>query len=272
MTTYLEDEASTEVGSPIELYEFVSNVRSYFYTSFVEDVIFNGDTYEAIPMKRGALQGTAQDDAPVAEINMPFNAQLVQDFAYVVSPRDLDLTIHRYHPESGAGNAVVYWKGAVATVTVTGRIAKIRVPSTLAGALANNIPNVYYQSQCNHVLYGARCGLLASNFDQATTVTNVTDDGLTVVVGSVGGAAADTYKAGEIVRTSDGERRLITSQSTTTLTINYPFPELLGADAVTLFQGCDHTVATCRDKFTNKDNFGGQNLIPNKNIFEIGLK
>jgi uncharacterized phage protein (TIGR02218 family) len=49
----------------------------------------------------------------------------------------------------------------------------------------------------------------------------------------------------------------------TGLILTYPLPALpaLG-DSFTAFQGCDHTLSTCRSKFANEANFRGFPFAP----------
>ena len=270
--TYTDSETSVDDGGPVELYEFRGPIRGYFYTSHVEDVLFTDtNIYRAIPIQRGPLQGASQDDSPELEIRVPFDLELVQDYAYNISPNDLQLTIHRFHLVTGIGQSITYWRGSVATITVTDRIATIRVPSILGQRLTAPVPSIYYQSQCNHVLYDGRCAVARSGFQVDTSVSSVNVNGTVVVVSSVGGNVDQFFKAGEIIRTGDGERRLIVDQVGATLTLNFPFPELQTADSVSIFAGCDRTAPTCRDKFSNIENFGGHPFIPDRNVFETGI-
>jgi hypothetical protein len=42
---------------------------------------------------------------------------------------------------------------------------------------------------------------------------------------------------------------------------------LAAGTTVTLFPGCDHTLATCSGKFSNTANYGGFPFMPTKNPF-----
>lgn len=267
---YIDDEISQHDGQPIELYRFVGPTVSYYYTSYYIDIIKDGNIYVAIPLKRAAIAAASADDPPSLDIEIPFNTQLIQDYAFALSPRSLELTIFRRHGESGGD--VVYWEGTVASFKVEGRIATIRVPSTFAGKMSMSIPSFYFQTQCNHTLYDQFCQVNRAGFQVATTVTALGLTQVSFTVGSVGANPNDYFKAGEILRNSDGERRLILGQTGTSLSISYPFRQLLLGDSVTLFAGCDHVISTCRTKFNNVANFGGQPYIPIENPYERGLK
>jgi uncharacterized phage protein (TIGR02218 family) len=268
--TYLDDELSVHDGQPIELYEFYSSSTTYRFTSHIEDVEFSGQTFSAIPITRGALEGGTQEDSPTIEIQMPFTEQIVKDFAYSISPNSLNLIIHRIHTE--IGEPIEYWRGEVSAISVSGRIAKFRVPSILAGKMQASVPGTFYQSQCNHCLYSSRCGISAEAYKLETTILNILGNGSSLVLASSGGAAQNWFKAGEIIRVSDGERRMIVYQSGASINLNYPFPNIEIGDAVEVYAGCDHTVADCRDKFNNIINFGGHPFIPSSNVFVVGFQ
>ena len=49
----------------------------------------------------------------------------------------------------------------------------------------------------------------------------------------------------------------------TSLTLMYPLPEPPAAgDAITVYQGCDHTMGTCGAKFDNLANFRAFPFVP----------
>jgi uncharacterized phage protein (TIGR02218 family) len=268
--TYLEDEMSAHDGQPIELYEFYSNSTTYRFTSHVESVEFSGHTFNAIPITRGSLEGGTQEDSPTIEIRMPYTERIVKDFAYGVSPNSLQLIIYRLH--TATGQPIEYWRGEVAAISVSGRVAKFRVPSVLAGKMKSSVPGTFYQSQCNHCLYSSRCGISSEAYKLRTTVLNISSNGASLVLASSGGASQNWFKAGEIIRASDGERRMVVYQSGASIDLNYPFPNIKIGDTVNIYAGCDHTVGDCRDKFNNIINFGGHPFIPSSNIFAVGFQ
>jgi hypothetical protein len=76
--------------------------------------------------------------------------------------------------------------------------------------------------------------------------------------------------AGEVI-SNGGERRMVTGQSGTSLTLSYPFAGLGVGDTVTLRKGCDHSFATCKAKFSNGERYGGFPIVPDKNPFSSSL-
>ena len=266
--TFVDFETSAHDGQPVELYRFISPTTTYRYTSHGSNFTLDGEVFEATPMQRNAMQGTSQDDSPTLDVQISITAQIVQDFAFGIAENSLTLQLLRSH--GTAANTSLQWEGAVSSISVDGRVARFRVPSRFGVGLAAAIPSVYYQPQCNHVLYDGRCRVARSGtFLHSTQVTQVSQ--VSVEVQDVAGRPNDWFRGGEIVRTSDSERRLIIRQTGNDLTLNFPFRTLVAGDQVQLVAGCDRTAATCRDKFTNIENFGGHPLIPILNVFEAGL-
>lgn len=264
--SYNSDETSVDQGEPIELFEFVTPTETFRYTSWIRDVQIYSDTYQAIPIQRGNVQGAAASDIAAVVVELPVNNRMVEAYAFDIAPRSLQCVIKRMH--SLTGEIVVYWKGAVTSISVAGRTAKLQIPSRFTTAMKAEVPNVYYQTMCNHVLYSGRCGLNRDDYKLVTTVASYSAK--TLVTVSNGGYPDGAFKAGEVLRLADGERRLIVGHAANTMILNFPFREMLEGDELNLFLGCDHLPATCRDKFNNVINGSFHPFIPTSNLFETG--
>lgn len=259
-------EMSGHDGAPVECYKFIGSFRTYRYTSSAREETVNGETYLPIAGKRGTVRsGTQADDTLSLEIELPFDVDVVRDYAYAESPPSLALEVYRVHRgTSFATDWVLLWKGKVSAFNVDGRIAKIRVPSIFSRALQGDLPSAYYQAPCNHVLYDARCKAVRGDHSVTTTVSAVGTNAFDVL--DDGGVDA-VLKAGEAVNNRNGERRLILNNVAGTVTISYPFVDLRVGDEVELVEGCDHSFATCKAKFNNSINYGGHPFIPADNPF-----
>ena len=178
--------------------------------------------------------------------------------------------MYRLHPETG--NSLLYWYGDVTTFSIKKDICSFNIPSKFSLVLESPIPSVYYQGQCNHVLYDSRCQVVANDFRFITTVDTIAANGLDMIVTSVDSHIDGYYQGGEVIRTSDGERRLITLQVDKAITLNFGFPILEANDTIQLFAGCDRINTTCRDKFSNIINHSSHSFIPDTNPFVTGLK
>lgn len=264
---YINAEQSRHDASPIECYKFIGSWRTYRYTSGDVPVTVNGEMYTPVAATRNSIRaGTQTEDTLALEIEMPFDVAVIKDYAYALSPPRLVLEVYRVHRGTNyASDWALYWKGKVSAFTVTGRKAKVRVPSIFATALQADLPSAYWQAPCNHVLFDGRCRASKQDWTQTTTVLEVGTDALEVVDD---GFSDGVLIGGELICNRNGERRLITNNATNIITINYPFVDLQAGDTVELVAGCDHSFTTCRTKFNNAKNFGGHPLIPSDNPFE----
>ncbi len=170
--TYNAYEQSIHDSAPVECYKFTGSFRTYRYTSADKEVTVNGEVYEPRPVSRKAVRaGTQEDENLAMELELPFDTPLVKDYAYSQAPPTLEVEVRRVHRgTSFATDWVLLWKGKVSSWSVTGRHAKVKIPSIFARALQGNLPNAYFQNPCNHVLYDGRCKVSPAAFTQSTTV------------------------------------------------------------------------------------------------------
>lgn len=270
MTIYDDYEQSAHSGAPVEVYKFTGVFQNYYYTSAELPVTVGGQEYTPAAIKRAVINlGNQEDDNLDMEITLPYDLELVQDYAYRTAPPDLTLEIIRYHEGTDPlTDWITLWKGPVTSFSSSGHKVKILVPSIFAVVLRGAVPTVYYQNPCNHVLFDSRCKLSASSYNQETTITSV--DGSTVEVADDG--FADNYlRAGEIVIPAKGERRLIIDNVANILTLGFTFANAEAEDSVTLYAGCNHSFTECKTKFSNSLNFGGFPYVPTDNPFEDEL-
>jgi uncharacterized phage protein (TIGR02218 family) len=265
--SYLAAEVSDHDASPVECYKFIGSFRTYRYTSADVQQTVNFEDYEPVAGRRGNIRaGTQSDDNLSLEIELPFDVDVVQDYAYSESPPGLVLEVYRVHRGTDfSTDWSLLWKGKVSAFNINGRVAKIRVPSIFSRALQTDVPSAYYQGPCNHVLFDQRCGLARSLFTTTTTVTGV---GTTAIQVASTAEPDGSLAAGEVVITRTGERRLILANSAGLLTINYPFVDARNGDEVEITQGCDHSFSTCKTKFNNSAQYGGHPFIPADNPFQ----
>jgi uncharacterized phage protein (TIGR02218 family) len=158
--------------------------------------------------------------------------------------------------------SVILFKGRVTSVDSIGRTsAEITVASDLV-LLDLDMPRNLYQPTCGHTLYDSGCGLIKNAFGTSGTVAA----GSTATTILWSGSAA-IYQQGTISFSSGpnaGSSANVKSVAAgVSLTLSYPLAAMPTAgDAFTLYQGCDHTSATCQAKFNNRANFRGFPFVP----------
>ena len=263
-------ETSEYDGHKVELYEFVGTISSHLLTSYATDYVYNFQTYTAVEgLKSGNRKKTSAGGSQVGEleVEIPFDHALAIEYAFSDVPPDLSLTLRQGHASDPAAAFRVIWTGAVTTFSVEKRLAKLIVPSSFSLALQNTIPSRRWQGPCNHLLYDGQCTVSRLLHDLIVTVNSFS--GVTIVTDVLGASWTGTEGfGGEVINNRTGERRTIQSHSGNSITVKLPFTDLITGDSITVYEGCDHSAATCQAKFNNLDNFGGFNLVPNLNPFQ----
>ncbi len=267
--TYLDQEKSVQDSQPVELFKFEGTYANYFYTSGPVEVEYLGDTYLPITIERSEVKtGTQDDDGLDITVNMSVDQDVVTAYAFTISPPRLSLTVYRQQPDE----TIIYWTGPVNNISVDGNgRAAFRCPSALGAALTGNIPNVYYQSPCNNVLYDSRCKVIYNDWSQAGTIVAVAADNRTIQLSTIG--ALDGKLLGGELALENGERRMIVAQAGTTVVVNFPFADLTLTMDMQIAAGCDHNyTGDCKAKFANQANFNGFRFIPPINPFQAGIE
>lgn len=282
---YLDTEKSKHSAKPNELYKFEGTYANFYYTSGPKEVVYGVDAvgapvkYKPIAIRRSEINiGTQEDDGNDLTIELSVQNELVKVYGFQNSPPSLTLTIYRYH---SLDDVKSYWTGTINDIKIANGLATIRSPSALAAALSTNLPGVFFQSPCNHVLYDKRCKVKYADFSKSVAVLAI--DGQQITVASVGNLAGKLV-GGEVLLLS-GERRMVTRETeisykpgaaaaipATLLTINFPFSKIVVGGNVTVAAGCDLAYSgDCKLKFNNNKNFGGFPFIPSDNLFSTGI-
>lgn len=272
MTIYDDRETSIHDGEPIECYEFAGSYKTYRYTSSDLPVTVGGNVYTPQAIQRSNVKaGVYDEDNIKIDVNMPISVALVKDYGFQITPPRLMLTIYRVHRGTDfATDFVTFWKGLVTNFNIVDNTATITVPSIFGDAMSGNVPSVYYQTPCNHVLFDSGCKI--SRAANTVTTTVVAVDGNNVQIASAGGWPDGSFIGGEIADTTHNDRRMIVGHAADLLTINYPFSNLLVGTTVEVTRGCDHGYnSDCKNKFNNQINHGGFPFIPAVNPFQDGV-
>jgi len=253
---FIDDEKSVSASAPVELITITLPTTVFRYTNYDSDYVFGGNTYLAITGLRSSVTCTSTGSVQEVVLEMPVSTPFVRQHA-LASPLPAEMFVEIRRVQGVSGQSRIVWDGKIASVRTEGRMASLRIPSLMEEAIATQIPSVHFQVLCNHPLYSPRCGILRQTQGFDFTPTVLSASGLTVTVSSIFSKPDGWFDAGEIIRTSDGERRAVLSQVGTVLTLEHPFSSAPFPFATTLMTGCNKSVLTCRDKFNNVINFGG---------------
>jgi uncharacterized phage protein (TIGR02218 family) len=263
--SYNTQETGAQTGAPVELYEFRHGPNYYRYTSADADMVRGTKTYEAVPLSRNSIEATQELARQALKISCAATLPILSLFRLAPPSDVITVTVYRMH--RGDAESIIVWMGRILNVTWRGQQAEIHCESVHTSIKRPGLRRMY-QKQCPHVLYSSQCGASESEYRAQLSVAGVS--GLNVTVNGLSAFAAEYFAGGYIEWVNFSgvtERRAIRSSSGNVLVINFqPF----GLDAgmsVDVYPGCDHTLATCANKFENSLNYGGMPYIPTKNPF-----
>lgn len=264
--SFTTDEQGVETSQPIELYVFTLGVTVIRYADRAGVYSFGGNNYTGVAgLKRRRITREPVTSGSVPELEIEIAASALATYVPSQPPNPATVTITRVQP---TGSQVVF-QGDVASFKGagdTGELLILRCESKTGARLRTVAPGSVCAPHCRHVLYGNKCRALRTDHDTATTVSSVT--GAVIVVAAV---PANTLVGGEIWGPSDTEKRTIIKQVGTTLTVDIPFLSLAATNAVTLYDGCNKSIQTCKLTFNNVPNHGGAPYAPFKNPHTTSL-
>ena len=265
---YLDDELSTDDGSRANLIEFVGVATTWRYTNAPNAITYAANVYTPIAGLSCSATGAGGSDAAAMVVTLPVSSAVVAAYGFAYPPRSLLLRVRVWQENSAEARKV--WEGDVVGIAPRGAMAQARSVSLVGTRMGASIPSVTISPRCQHFLFDERCRVNPASYDHATTVAAI--DGSELTVASIGGYPDDWFKAGRIVRDTDGEGVTIVGNTGAVLSLLGAFGTLSVSDAVTLYPGCDHLiVGDCLDKFNNVVNFGGHATVPDSNPFDVPL-
>lgn len=253
------------------------------------DIYFDENVYVSVPITRNDIDQTNDISKSDLEVTVARNNPLAGLFILNAPETVTSLTIYRGHklvgsadvspefsPEYSPGDEFVpdrfestdfitVWKGRVVTVSFAGDEAKFNCESVFTslkryGLLAK------YQYICRHPLYSAgRCNVSKESYLHTGEIGEI--DGLLLAIHGVDGQPNGWYVGGYI-QIGQFVHRHIVGHEGNVVKINKPLsPDIEVGMSANIYAGCDHSLATCRDKFDNLLNFGGFPFIPLINPF-----
>jgi hypothetical protein len=263
MTSYLVQDLSAHDGSPFELYKFESDVAPLFYTNNHEPILFAGDWYKPIQIKRGLSDvGGLADSAVTVNVDVSVSSDLFLAYGKDLTPPTLKVTI--YKQQRGADGFKRQLVGRCISHDVSGETYTLGMQNLLQTEFNSAIAQVIFDNKCNNIFGDVRCkfNVAASTID--ATITGATDFVFTVDATMV----AHKYKSGTIGVGS--QKRLIIDNDVHTVTIAYPFLREDGVTVCTIAPGCDLSRTQCLS-YANVDNFSGFMAIPTANPLATDL-
>ena len=263
-STELKEESTTR--KPADIYDFWNDESEYHITSADESFTYDGNVYTPAYIGRERTGHNSQMTISRLQINVD---KLQPEVASYLTAAPLDETwvrVMKIYRDQDPIEVQVYFVGTVATLRVKGRAATLNCEG-LERFMSQGIPRLRYQRLCPLSLYGTQCGVDKTNFEHSVTLSDVADDLITLTGTNFGLHANGYFNLGWLEWS--GYRRMITSHTGTNVILRHYIPGLGDTDTVTVYAGCDKTMETCRDKFSNLggslDTFFGFPYMPFEN-------
>lgn len=267
--TFSAFETSIQDGKVVELYQFQIGLSYLHFTSADADFEYDNRVYEAVALQRTAIEQTAEISKSNIRITAPRDFAIADSFRVSPPSEVILLTIRRIH--RGDSEASIAWRGRVLNAEWSGSLVTMTCESVFTSLKRTGLRRLY-QKNCGHVVYegspGEGCGISDASFRVDATLSSA---GGTTLISGTFGTFANGYFSGGFVEWEPTpgtvERRSIRDHIGTTITITHGIVGIPANAAVRAYPGCDHSFSTCKNKFGNGDNFGGQTHIPEVNPF-----
>lgn len=276
MAEYEDNLAEIQQRPVPEFYVFTSGSTIERYTSYSRDLTFLGRTFSAATIQRGTIKVDTKLNIIKLTVATPMTPNMTKYIANTpVEP--IGVTIYRSHIDY-LDQYSVFFSGKVVSVQFKGKIASAECESKNS-ILSAKIPQILYQSFCNHDIYDSGCQVSESNYKRVATVTGFSGDGATISFSFTdgGGSVSDDYfKTGKIVFGTD--ERLVTagpggSLAADEVQIHIPFSgDLIVGSTINIYPGCDGSPSTCLNTYNNLIHFLGMPYIPSSNPVIWGFK
>lgn len=270
-------ERSRILGSPIELYRFrygETDAEAYCYTNSEREVVFQGQTYRPVPIKRGRiLTSTEGATSPTLDVELSGDAEVCELFRVSAPSAGVGLTIFQGHSRDKDNEFRVIWTGRV---TICARESHGNLGKLSCEPVQSQLNRIalrrHFQYMCPHVLYGDQCRASESAATSRQTVAAINGRlvTLSVLLGDhgkyVGGMLRWPGKGGVVTaRTVIGVREV---EGHTQFGLSAAADDLEVGQQIDAIRGCSHDTAGCIEH-NNILNFGGQPFIPTKSPLGI---
>lgn len=290
----LDIESSEQDSSPREIVDIVHGTTTHRITFATKDIAHGSTLYLATPGARGEIGQSASGNTKELHLTLPIDHALVRRYLQAGNPPQV-ITVTLRRKYLGSSEIETLWVGRIRSMAIDDscRHGVFVVSSTMSKHLLRVLPNVAVSRTCPHALYDTMCGISrndsnpdGNDYKLVTTVNSVNGRSVRLDMSNV--PAADANRAtwairGELKHVASGEWALIMDQADlvpgsstfTDLTLRAPIPGMKIGDVIEVYAGCARDIATCVDKFDNRERFGGLPQLPDRNPYTpegVGLE
>lgn len=261
-------EYSVADGQPLTLYQFqIGDSLFWRYTNADKNIDFANHNWEAQAISNSGLSSGSSDGM---DITVPASNPVALLFRGTPPSRSVRVRVMRWHADDTSGEFRVVWVGEITSVKREQiELCKL-ITISLASTFSRMGLRLTFGRQCPYALYDHNCRVDPLQFAVSGVVVTALD-GSSITANLPAGLASDWFSGGyiEFERNGYNELRGLRAQNVNILHLFGGTTGLQVGQSVTLYPGCDRTIATCNDKFSNHLNYGGQPHIPGKSPYTV---
>lgn len=266
--SWSEFEYSVANGQPLTLYEFIrGGVMFYRYTNADRDINLSGVRWMAHAISDSGLSAGSGNGL---EITVPASNGLALLFRGLPPSQPVLIRVYRLHAGDSSVMLKTVWVGTVSEVKREAIDRCKLLTNSLASTFTRVGLRLTFSRACPHALYDHNCRVNATSF-ALYGMAIVALDGASITVNLPAGTEPERFSGGYVEWVTEGvtERRGLRAQAGHRLNLFGGSAGLAVGQTVTLYPGCDHTIALCNSRFSNHLNFGGVPHMPGKSPFQI---
>lgn len=264
--TFNAYETSLAQGQPILLFDFSIGIQHFRYTTADRPITYLTNVYAPTAISRSNIVSGNELRQATIQVTAPRDIAVATLYQQAPPSSDVLLTITALHADDPDQQGIVDWVGRVISPSWQSSAVVFSCEPAYTGVLTYGLRR-RFQKNCPHVLYGTSCTLNAALFRIAATLSGSSAGGTTLTATAFN--TGDTRLTGGYLEWDSGsgylERRSIDAHAGSSITLNFGHSQLIIGLAVSVYPGCDRTVATCNGRFNNVLNYGGQPFIPGVN-------
>jgi uncharacterized phage protein (TIGR02218 family) len=245
------------------LVQLVQGATTYRYTTISTPITRATYVWTPEAIVLGTVSSSGEIPKDTLTIKLPKTNACAATFVGYVP--DVVTTVTVFRSNYDDTEVVTYWKGRVLSTTVSAGVVTLTCEPIFSSLKRLGLRPVYSRT-CRHVLFGRGCNVSSTDWDHVGTCTAVNGAVVTVTdAHDLPDLTGGTLVYGGVTRTivvHDGDD-LTLMRSNRAIALG-----LVATPAgvsVTMYEGCNRTLVTCRDKFGNLGNFGGFPGLPSTN-------